>query len=473
MTEQREEVRKRRHPSEVLFDEGVIPPQAIDFEEAVLGAILMDKDAILDVADKLQEEAFYKESHRLIYKACLALFNQGKPIDILTVTQKLRETGEIESAGGAYGVSMLTNKVCGSENIEFHVYTILEKYIQREIIRVSHESIRSAFSEADALKLLEKFNLDGLRMMSIIDSTKNCSVPQVIEDVIRNIDHQRSLDVPSGINIGLSRLNQILGGLEDNLYILAARPGMGKTALMLTIALYLAYDCGIPTEVFSLEMSTGQLMCRALSKLSGVSHYSIKKPYLLTEQELENIRAAAAELKSRPLFIDDTAGMSIAQIRAKSIRAVKEYGVKAIFVDYLQLVTIPYEKGRTREGEVSEISKRLKSLSKELKVPVIALSQLSRKIEERSLSNQRPVLSDLRESGAIEQDADVVMFIYSPNSLDPDMSVVEAEVIVAKNRHGSTGTAKETFNKSLVCFNEDEPQMPLNPGYRVKEDERF
>ena len=461
--------------SAILADQGKLPPQAIDFEEVVLGALMLDNDAILSVPDTLRPECFYKDAHQRIFAAILRLFNLSKPVDILTVTNELRKTGELEIVGGAYEITMLTSRVSSGFNIEYHCQIILEKYLQREIIRLSSENINAAFSDlTDPLELLDKVNTDGLNLLNIIHSTKSATMPEVVSGVVDRIELIRQTGEPIGLDTGLACLNRILGGLgKTNLYILAARPGMGKSALMLEIANHSVLN-DIPILVFSLEMSSDQLMLRELSKLSKVDHDGLRNPGSLSEIDLADIKNAAHLIKTKPLYIDDTPGITISQIRTRSIRFKKEHNIQAVFVDYIQLVSAGYEKGRNREQEVADISRKLKILAKELDIPVVALSQLSRKIEERSKSDQRPKLSDLRESGAIEQDADVVMFIYSPACYDSSQMVVGAEIIVAKNRHGSIGKGDVNFDKKTVSYNEENVQSlsVLNPNYR-SDDEPF
>lgn len=457
--------------------ENKLPPQAVDIEEAILGSLMIDKDAILSLNDNLKTECFYKDAHQRIFKAILSLFNDSKPVDILTVTNKLKSTGELETCGGAYEITQLTQRVSSSLNIEFHSQIILEKYLQREIIRISSENLQKAYDDTtDALALLDKINTDGLKLLNDITSTKKTTTAEIISGVIDKIEIIRNSGAPIGIDVGIKSLNNIIGGLNNtNLYILAARPGMGKSALMLDVVNYMVCN-NEPCLIFSLEMSSDQLMLRELSKVSKISHNSIRNPGSLSDIMLADVHNAGQLIKTKPLYIDDTAGITISQIRTRAIRHKKEFGIKAVFVDYIQLVSAGYEKGRNREQEVADISRRLKILAKELDIPVIALSQLSRKIEERSKSDQRPKLSDLRESGAIEQDADVVMFIYSPACNDEHQQIVGAEIIVAKNRHGSMGVASVNFDKRIVSFNETDVidvNSMLNPGYRQTNDEPF
>jgi replicative DNA helicase len=297
-------------------------------------------------------------------------------------------------------------------------------------------------------------------------------MPDIVDEVMNRITTIRETGEPIGLSTGLRWLDAKIYGLcPTDLYIVAARPGMGKSALAMTFAMHQAVDLSIPILLFSLEMSAGQLVSRALSRLSGVPHEWLKNPGGLSHIQLADMGNAAARLKDRPLFIDDQAALTVEQIRARSIRIHKEHGIQAVYVDYIQLVAPSGGRGRSREQEVSEVSRGLKALAKELKIPVVALSQLSRKIEERQKSDQRPKLSDLRESGAIEQDADCVVFIYSPQNFNPDVTMAEAELIVAKHRNGSVGTVKATFEKNTVHFSEREAEQysPLAPPREEKD----
>lgn len=445
------------------MEHGRVPPQAVDLEEAVLGALLIDKNALNEVIDIISAEAFYKESHQAIFAAIKALFGESKPIDMLTVANYLKEEGKLDIAGGDYYLAQLTQRVSSSAHIEFHSRIIVQKYIQRELVRVSSEIIRDAFDETtDVLELLDKAEA---RLFEITEGNikKNYdSAESLIQQALQNIEDISRKQGLSGVPSGFTQIDKLTSGWQkSDLVILAARPGMGKTAFVLSMARNMAIDHQTPVAVFSLEMSSVQLITRLISSETGLSSEKLRKGSL-EDFEWQQLHAKIKNLEKAPLFIDDTPALSIFDLRAKCRRLVSQHNVGVIIIDYLQLMTAGSDqKGGNREQEISTISRSLKSIAKELSVPVIALSQLSRAVETRG-GSKRPLLSDLRESGAIEQDADIVSFIYRPEYYgltewdDEEHTPCEgqAEFILAKHRNGALDEVRLKFIGHLAKFSD-------------------
>ena len=418
---------------------GRVPPQAVDLEIAVLGALLIDKNALSRVIDILHPEAFYKEQHQLIYKAIGSLFGDNQPVDILTVSAELRKEGLMKQAGGERYLAQLSQKVSSGAHIEYHSRIVLQKHIQRELVRISSEIIESAFDETtDVLELLD---------------TSEQKLFEVAQgNLKRNYESAEDL-----IRQALDRVTS--GWQPSDLIILAARPGMGKTAFVLSMARNMAIDHQKRVAVFSLEMSSVQLITRIISSETGINSEKLRKGDL-TDGEWNQLTSGVKDLEKAKLFIDDTPALSVFDLRAKVRRLHSTQGLDLIIIDYLQLMTVGGSKSQgNREQEISTISRSLKSVAKELNVPVIALSQLSRAVETRSTS-KRPQLSDLRESGAIEQDADIVSFIYRPEYYqieeweDGDSSMGQAEIIIAKHRNGSLDDVRLRFIAELAKFSD-------------------
>ena len=452
---------KRSAQKTNLISSGRIPPQAIDLEEAVLGALLIDKNALANVIDILHPDAFYKNQHKNIFKIITILFGNNQPIDILTVATELRKEGLMKISGGEAYLAQLSQKVSSAAHIEYHARIILQKHIQRELVRISSEIIESAFDETtDVLELLDNaeqklFEVGQGNLKRNYESAE-VLIRQAI-DKIENISKQEGL---SGIPSGFSELDRVTSGWQpSDLIILAARPGMGKTAFVLSMARNMAVDHHKKVAVFSLEMSSIQLITRIISSETGLSSEKLRKGDL-TDREWNELTSGVKELEKTNLFIDDTPALSVFDLRAKVRRLKSTQGLDLIIIDYLQLMTVGGSKTLgNREQEISTISRSLKSIAKELTVPVIALSQLSRAVETRSAS-KRPQLSDLRESGAIEQDADIVSFIYRPEYYsiseweDGDPSDNQAEIIIAKHRNGSLEDVRLRFIAELAKFSD-------------------
>lgn len=443
-----------------LSEIGKLPPQAVDLEEAVLGAMMLEKNAVTTVIDILKSEAFYKEQHQKIYHAITNLFERSEPIDILTVTHELKKTGELDFVGGPYYITQLTNRVASAANAEYHARIIAQKYIQRKLIELSTDTIRDAYEDSsDVFDMLDKAEKN---LYSIVEGNirKNYDkmstlIHQAIKQIETAKNHQSGV---SGVPSGFTELDRVTSGWQkSDLVILAARPGMGKTAFVLTIARNASVDFEKPVAIFSLEMSSLQLVNRLISSETELSGEKLRKGQL-EDYEFQQLNSKIGKLAEAPIFIDDTPSLSVFELRAKARRLKEKHNIEMIIIDYLQLMTVGGESNKTgnREQEISTISRSLKSLAKELNIPVIALSQLSRAVETRG-GNKRPQLSDLRESGAIEQDADMVMFIYRPeyynletgeNNLPKDA----AEVIISKHRNGALKDVPLRFISNLAKF---------------------
>jgi replicative DNA helicase len=445
--------RRKGSPDLSTMVYGKVPPQAKDLEEAVLGAVMLEKSAFDTVVEILKPECFYVESHQRIYRAMQSLQQKNQPIDILTVVEELKSRAELDLVGGPYYVTRLTNAVVSSANIETHSRIILQKFIQRELIRISGEIIGDAYEDTtDVFDLLDDaesklFEITNNHLRKNFDSIDTVLVKTVqrIEDM-----RHRNEDI-TGVPSGFRSLDHITYGWQNtDLIILAARPSVGKTAFALNLARNAALHSQKPTPVvvFSLEMSAGQLVQRILSAESEIWLEKIARGKL-EEHEMKQLYARGIQkLAQAPIFIDDTAALNIFELRAKCRRLKNKHNVGLIIIDYLQLMSGTGDRNSNREQEISRISRDLKGLAKELQVPIIALSQLSREVEKRKDGNKMPQLSDLRESGAIEQDADMVMFLYRPEYYDitanefGESNKGETHVRIAKHRNGSLETIK-------------------------------
>lgn len=455
---------KTKKSAVIQLEKGRIPPQAIDLEEAVIGAMLIDNSAINQVIDILQPQSFYKTQHQLIYEAIKQLFAESEPVDMLTVANKLRQEGNMEAAGGDYYLVQLSQRVSSAANSEFHARVIVQKYIQREMIRVAGEIITKAFDETtDVFELLDQSEQD-LFEVAHSNVVKNYSTAEeLVHEAVKRIEEIGSKEGLSGIPSGFTAVDGLTSGWQpSDLIILAARPGMGKTAFVLSMARNMAIDYHMPVAIFSLEMSSLQLITRLISSETELGSEKLRKGNL-TDEEWQRLTTKVKKLEKAPMYIDDTPGISIFDLRAKCRRLVSQHKVRIIIIDYLQLMSGNQsgQQGGNREQEISSISRSLKSIAKELNVPVIALSQLSRAVETRG-GNKRPLLSDLRESGAIEQDADIVNFIYRPEYYqltewdDEEQTPCEgqAEIIFAKHRNGGLGNVRLRFENNLARFSD-------------------
>jgi replicative DNA helicase len=457
------------------LDLGKMPPQAADLEEAVLGAIMLEKDAVIAVIDILKPESFYKDAHQKIFRAIIDLSVEEKPIDILTVTEELRKNKILEEVGGPYYIAQLTNRVASSANIEYHARIVQQKYIQRELIRITSDIQTKSYDESiDVNDLLDYSESQLFEVAQGNIKKEIVKISLLVADAVKQIEEaSKRTDHLSGIPSGFTKLDRMTSGWQrSDLVIVAARPSMGKTAFVLSMTRNMAIDHKRPVAIFSLEMSSLQLVNRLISCESELPSERIRNGKLSNEEwkQLDNM---IKPLETAPIFIDDTPAISIFELRAKCRRLKKQHDIQVIIIDYLQLMTGPPELKGNREQEVSIISRSLKSIAKELNVPVLALSQLNRSVEMRT-GNKRPQLSDLRESGAIEQDADLVCFIHRPEKFgiledeEGRSTVGMAEIIVAKHRNGAIGDVKLRFRDVIAKFVDYEELENLDDNIDIK-----
>ncbi len=447
---------------------GKKPPQAVDLEEAILGAIMLEKDALVNIQGLLKPESFYKESHQKIYRAIQNLSVRHEPIDLYTVSEELKKKGELDEIGGPYYLSQLTLRVGSAAHIEFHAKIVAQKYIQRELIGISSEIQRDSFDDAiEVDKLLDTAQQKIFDLAEGNIRTETQHISSIVDEAVKEIETaQQRTDGLSGTPSGFSALDRItLGFQPSDMLIVAARPSMGKTAFVLSMARNMTVEHNVPVAFFSLEMSSIQLVKRLLSSETGIASEKIRGGAKLTMQEWSHLETNLSKLVKAPLYIDDTPALSIFEFRAKVRRLALSHGIKAVIIDYLQLMTGPPDLRGLREQEVSAISRSLKAIAKELNIPIIALSQLNRSVETRG-GNKRPQLSDLRESGAIEQDADLVLFIHRPEyyGMNEDEAGNSlhgiAEIIIAKHRNGATGDVQLRFYNEQARFaNLDDAQL--------------
>lgn len=439
---------------------GKVPPQAIEIEEVILGAMMLEKDGLLLGITEIQnKEVFYKEAHQEIFAAIKSLFDQSNPVDIRTVVQELRKSGNIEKSGGALYVTELTDKVSSAANMHYHIKIIKEKWISRKVIEVSSNNLKLAYEDTtDVFELLDKTSMEFLKLNQQLTTKKADTGKAIYKASIDKLAHAMQTPGVTGITTDIPELDKITGGWQTpDLVIIAARPGMGKTAFVVSTTKHIFTDLKKPVLWFSLEMTAVQLMDRLIASESEISAAKLKKGHI-DQAEYDLVLSKTQHLYSDLLMIDDTPGISIGQLRAKAIAIKLKYPDLAIIaVDYLQLMHGSKNKNNSREQEVSEISSGLKALAKELGLPVLALSQLSRSVESRG-GTKKPQLSDLRESGSIEQDADVVVFLYRPEyygitEYEGGISTEgRADIIYGKNRHGPCAEVTIGFNAPLMKF---------------------
>ncbi len=452
-----------RKPAINLLDSaleaGKLPPQAPELEQAVLGAMMLERNAVNHAIDILQPESFYVDAHQRIFKAIKDLFGADQPIDILTVTEHMKKSGELDMVGGPFYISQLTNKVASSANIEYHARIISQKHIMRELIRISAETMRDAYDDsADVFDLLDKTE-GGLYQITSGNLKRNYEpMSDLIQDAIDQIENAKTkTGGVSGVPTGFAQLDKLTAGWQrSDMVIVAARPAMGKTAFVLSMARNIAIEHKRAVAVFSLEMSSTQLVTRLIASEAGISSEKLRRGDL-SDQEFTILHKHIAQLTKAPIFINDTPALNIFELRAQARRLKSQHNVDLIIIDYLQLMTAGTDsKGGNREQEISSISRSIKSIAKELDIPIIALSQLSRAVETRG-GDKRPMLSDLRESGAIEQDADIVCFLYRPEYYkiyedEHGSTLGVGEVIVAKHRNGAIDTVRLRFIPELAKF---------------------
>ncbi|WP_185876714.1 replicative DNA helicase [Blattabacterium cuenoti] len=456
-------INQEKEGNNSFYKKGKIPPQALDLEEAIIGAIMIDRRGVDEIIDILFPEIFYKIAHQEIFKVIQRLYFDSKPIDLYTISNELLKNGKLELVGGESFLIELTQKVISSAHIEYHSRIVLQKFLLRKLIDISSNIIQKSYEEsADVFDILDHaeskfFEINQKYLITKKYETTQSLIAKAINK-IKKVEQEGLSGIPSGFH----KMDQITSGWQNSdLIILASRPGMGKTTFMLSMVRNIILEQKIPVLIFSLEMSSIQLITRLISSETGISSEKIKRANL-SNLDWKCLTDKTKKLKEAPLFIDDSPSLSIFGLRAKCRRFISHYGVKLILIDYLQLMVInDYGyKFQNREQEISVISRNLKSIAKELDIPVIALSQLSRAVETRG-GSKRPLLSDLRESGAIEQDADIVLFIYRPeyygfkiwdSDEGNDSCIGQAEIIIAKHRNGGLNKFRLKFISDQAKF---------------------
>jgi len=460
---------------------GRLQPQARELEEAVLGALMLEKDAYSQVSELLKPECFYDKAHEMIYAAIVDLAISQRPVDMLTVTEQLKKRGELDQVGGPFYISQLTSKVASSAHIEYHARIIAQKYLARELIGFTAMVQGKAFDETiDVEDLMQEaegklFEISQRNVKKDVTQI-NPVIGEALEMLQKAYNQKEGL---SGVRTGFDGLDKITSGWQNSdLIIIAARPAMGKTAFVLSMAKNMAVNHNSPVAVFSLEMSNVQLVNRLIVNVCELPGEKIKSGRL-ERYEWEQLDFKLKELYDAPIYVDDTPSLSVFELRTKARRLVREHSIKCIIIDYLQLMNASGMTFGSREQEVSTISRSLKGLAKELNIPIIALSQLNRGVENRQGSEgKRPQLADLRESGAIEQDADMVCFIHRPEYYkifeDEKGNNLRgmAEIIIAKHRNGATGDVRLRFKNEFAKFmnvDEDIPVREFSSGMNAEE----
>lgn len=452
-----------------LSDYGMLPPNDKRMEDAVIGALLIDCNAYSRVCDKLIPDCFYNKENRIVYAAIEELGRANQPIDLLSVCDLLQKQGLLEELGGAYKVATMSQAINSSAHIEYHAQMVYDKFVARQIITFCAETEKAAYKESLPVNDMLQHIESELYKLSISSTKRDfSSMQEMLFDTMKEIEESGRSKGLCGVPSGFTNLDRLGGGWQpSDLIIVAARPAMGKTAFALSMAKNMI-EQGYPTAIFSLEMSTKQLMKRLISNATGIPA-NVLRNGKFDPMEWNILNKQISQLNNMKLYIDDSANASIFELATKARRLVKEHGVKCIFIDYLQLIHADGKTINNREQEVSAISRTLKQLAKELNIPIIALSQLNRGVESRTGDNKRPLLSDLRESGAIEQDADMVLLLHRPEyygiTVDEynNSLVGMAEVIVAKNRNGGTGTLLLRFKGELMKFTDIETFQPSTP----------
>ena len=435
------------------MDVGKVPPHDVEAEQAILGSMLTDKDAVISSIETLQEDSFYREDNKTIFAAMLSLYSKNEPIDIITVKAELVETGNFERVGGIEYLASLPDKVPTTANVEKYIKIVDEKFMLRNLVQSANQLIALGYDETeDVDKILDKAEKEIFDLTQKKSTTGYSSIKDVLVESFAELEKlYNQKGHITGVSTGFSDLDYKTSGFHGSeLIILAARPAMGKSAFAINIATNAAVQNKVPVAIFNLEMSKEQIGNRILCSEAMVDSNKIKTGQI-EDQDWMKLASTLGILSDAPIYIDDTPGSSVMEIRAKCRKLKMEKNIGLIVIDYLQLIQGSGKKNSSRENEISEISRSLKILAKELDVPVIALSQLSRGAEKRD--DKRPMLSDLRESGAIEQDADIVMFIYRDDYYNENSEEKNvAEIIMAKHRGGSTGTVKLAWMPSFTKF---------------------
>ena len=450
-------------------DLGRMPPQAVEVEQAVLGAMMLEQRAIVRAVEILDESCFYHAPHSRIFAAMTDLFERGTAVDQLTLTEELKRRGQLDDVGGVVYLAKLGSEVATTANIDYHARIVLEKALSRKLIETSSEVIERAYAADEDVQTL----IDNAEQKLFTLSENQIGegfelLEKVMGETFEHLEHVHAgAGTVLGVDTGFADLNDQMSGFQKgDLVILAARPSVGKTALALTLARNAAVDAGVGVAIFSLEMSKMQLAQRLLSAETKVDLHKLRTGRL-REEDWMHLTHNIDRLAQAPIHIDDTPGISVLEARAKARRLQREYGIGMVIIDYLQLMS-GHARAQSREQEISHISRGLKAMAKELDVPVLALSQLSRAVESRT--DRRPQLSDLRESGSLEQDADVVMFIYRPEMYDlksPDGESLEglAQIIIGKQRNGPVGSVDLMWNKESATYE------AMAPGWRAEPEE--
>ena len=467
--------RRPQTPEEPKPLGGKLPPQAVEFEEVVLGALMLEREAFQIVGEILKPEYFYKDAHKTTYAALERLYGAQAPIDLLTVSNELKKDGKLDEVGGRFYLAQLTDKVASAANIEYHARIIFQKYLQRSLITVSGELQTKAYDDSiDVQDLLDEAENSIYTLSQGTMKREVSAIAPVISEAIAQMhEAAKRKDSLSGVPSGFTGIDRVTSGWQKStLVIIAARPAMGKTAFVLSMARNMAVNHNVPVALFSLEMSNVELVKRLMSSETEVPSEKIKNGRL-TPDEWTQFDQRIGTLSTAPIYVDDTPGLSVFDLRSKCRNLHKKHGIQVVIVDYLQLMNATAMRPGSRQEEVSMISRSLKGLSKELEIPIIALSQLNRNSEMRSgtgAEGKRPQLSDLRESGAIEQDADMVCFIHRPeyygvteDPRDGTSLVGMAEFIIAKHRSGATADVRLRFRSELVRFEEPDVYTPRPP----------
>ena len=442
------------------------PPQAPDVEEAVLGAMLVEPSTIDESMEELTPSCFYDPKHRMIFEAMSALVNEHANIDLVTVSEKLRSQGNLEAIGGPVVLASLSQNIGAAAQIEYYIKILKQKTIQRDLITASYEILKQSFDESTNVDELID-NAQTKVFAAIQNNVKRDvqDIGSIINSVLENLEELQSQTGLSGVPSGYPNIDRVTQGWQkSDLIILAARPSVGKTAFALNIARNAAVDANMPVAVFSLEMSADQLGKRLITTESGLSGEKIKGGVKLEQYEWVQLENTLKRLAKAPLYIDDTPGIPIMEFRTKAKRLVKQKGVRLIVVDYLQLMQGPVELRGLREQEVAAISRTLKATAKELNIPIIALSQLSRNAVQRTGGTGKPQLSDLRESGSIEQDADMVIFIHRPDFVGMSENPEDREkayIVIAKHRNGEVCDIEMKYKASQVKFVEPDQSLDV------------
>ena len=461
--------RKTRRPAEPLNLETLMgnkPPQALDVEEAVLGAMLVEPASIDESMEELSASCFYSPQHRMIFEAMSELVNEHVSVDLVTVSEKLRSKGNLEAVGGPVVLAGLSQNTAAAAHIEYYIKILKQKTIQRDLITASYEILKQSFDESTNVDDLID-NAQTKVFAAIQNNVKRDvqDIGSIINEVLDNLQELQNTTGLSGVPSGYPSIDRITQGWQkSDLIILAARPSVGKTAFALNIARNAAVESNMPVAVFSLEMSADQLGKRLITTESGLSGEKIKGGVKLEQYEWVQLEDTLKRLAKAPLYIDDTPGIPIMEFRTKAKRLVKQKGVRLIVVDYLQLMQGPVELRGLREQEVAAISRTLKATAKELNIPIIALSQLSRNAVQRTGGTGKPQLSDLRESGSIEQDADMVLFIHRPDFVglsDNPEDKEKTQIIIAKHRNGEVCDIEMKYKANQVKFIEPDQSLDV------------